>query len=71
MVLSNKKKLKANTAGNLPLAPALQARATMAHVLPGMTNISLLSIGQLSNNDCLAIFDLQKLNVYKQKKLVV
>ena len=71
VVLPNKKKLTANKAGNLPLALALQDRATMAHVLPGMTNTSLLSISQLCDDDCLAIFDKWKLNVYKHKKLVL
>ena len=57
VVLPNKKKLTTNKAGNLPLASSLQTRATIAHVLPGINKTSLLSIGQLCDDGCLAIFD--------------
>ena len=71
VVLPNKRQSNSNTADTLPLVESLRSSATLAYVLPGMTNNSLLSIGQLYHDDCLVIFDKRKLHVFKHKKLIL
>ena len=36
-----------------------------------MTNESLMSIGKLCNDDCIAIFSKNNLNIFKNKQLVL
>ena len=51
VLLPNKVELRTTSEGTLPLSPALPRKAAVAHVLPGTTNSSLLSIGQLYDED--------------------
>ena len=39
--------------------------------VPGLTNESLLSIGQLCDNGCLALFDRYKLYIFKNGKIIL
>jgi hypothetical protein len=55
----------------LPLHPSLSKEAKTAHVLDGVTNASLISIGQLCDDDCIAVLDKQKLQVFKDAKCVL
>ena len=45
--------------------------ATSANVIKGLTNTSLISIGQLCDDNCTAIFEKTNLRVYKNNILVV
>jgi hypothetical protein len=45
--------------------------AKTAHVLDGMTNSLLISIGQLCDDDCGAILDKQRLQVFKNSKCIL
>ena len=45
--------------------------AKKAFSLPSMTNESLISIGRLSDDSCIAIFSKKYLNMFKNKKLVL
>ena len=71
VILPNKMELNTSTVGTLPLSPALTPKAVKANVLPGMTNSSLLSIGQLCDNDCIALFHKKYLHIYKSAQLVL
>jgi hypothetical protein len=42
-----------------------------AHVLDGITNSSLISLGQLCDDDCIEFFTKQKMHVYKNKMCVL
>ena len=57
--------------GILPLNNFLSTMAKTGNILSGLTNSSLLSIGQLCDDDCKALFSKFKLRVYKQGKLVL
>ena len=57
VLLPNKEELHTTSAGTLPLSSVLPQQATLAHVLSGMSNSSLLSIGQLCDADCWALFN--------------
>ena len=51
--------------GDLPLHPRLSHKAQKGNVLKGLNNVSLLSLGQLCDDDCIAILDKRFLNIYK------
>ena len=71
VVLPNRTALASNTVGTLNLHPNISAKASQAHILPGLTNSSLLSIGQLCDDGCIAIFHKLHLNIYKNAQLVL
>ena len=49
--------------GNLELAPTLTKKETSVHVFSGIENSSLLSIGQLCDDDCVAVLNKHKINI--------
>ena len=66
VVLPNKMELNSNIVGTLPLSSTLTSQAVQANILPGMTNNSLLSIGQLCDDNCIALFH-KKISTYLQR----
>ena len=63
--------VQATHSGLLPLHHSLSTTAKTAHVLDGMTNSSLISIGQLCDDDCVAILDKRRLQVFKNNKRIL
>ena len=63
--LPKDERITASKNGILPMDKTLSTRAKMVYVLPQITSSLLLSMGQLCKNDCIAIFNKQKLHVYK------
>jgi hypothetical protein len=63
--------IQARHAGLLPLPSTLSTKAKTAHVLDGITNSSLISIGQLCDDDCIAVLDKSKLQVFKNQKCIL
>ena len=57
--------------GILPLNALLSKIAQTGNVLKGLTNSSLLSIGQLCDDNCIAIFSKFRLRIYKNGKLLL
>ena len=57
--------------GILPLHDLLSTTVKQASVLEGLSNASLLSIGQLCDDNCIAIFDKQNLHVFKNGQCIV
>ena len=57
--------------GILPLHQSLINRAKQVQVLPKLTNSSLLSTGQLCDDNCTALFRKHDLHVFKNNKLVL
>ena len=47
--------MKTIESGTLPLHHLLLSAAKQCNVLEGLNNVSLLSIGQLCNNECIAV----------------
>ena len=54
--LPDNKTIQATKQGNLLLHPSLNSKATTALILPQLTIKSLISIGQLCDNDCTVVF---------------
>ena len=61
-VLPNNKTIQAISKGDLPLHPLLNHSAL---VFPALESESLLSIGQVCDDGCIAVFDKKHLNIYK------
>ena len=68
--LPNNAVLKSNISGYIPIRQ-LSASAKQAYVLPTLTNTSLLSIGQLCNDNCIATFTKEKMFIIKQGQLIL
>ena len=51
--------------------PTLSSEAKIGHVIPNLSSASLLSIGQLCDDDCLALFTKEKVFIFKQNKLLL
>ena len=57
--------------GMLPLPNVLSDAAKTVQVLPNLSNSSLLSIGQLCDNNCWGLFNKKDLLFFKKKKLIL
>ncbi len=51
--------------------PQLSPAATAAHILPGLLNNSLLSLGQLADDNCLILLSKKYLHVFKNFELIL
>jgi hypothetical protein len=71
VMLPDSTNIQATHSGQLPLHPSFSAQATTAHVLDGITNASLISIGQLCDDDCVAVLDKKAIKVFKNQQCVL
>ena len=71
VTLPNLSTIQATKKGNINLHPSLSPEATTAHVFEDLTNTSLLSIGQLCDDDCTAIFDKCAMRIVKNGMTIV
>lgn len=71
MKLSNDVEVQATSKGQVPLHPSLSPAATQAHVFPGITNSSLISIGQLCDDNYVAVLDKQTIHIFKDKQVIL
>jgi hypothetical protein len=49
--------IQATHSGILPFHESLSDKAKTAHVLDGIANAPLISVGQLCDDDCIAVLD--------------
>ena len=66
--LPDNSSIQASMQGNLPLHESLTLSSL---VYPALNNESLLSIGQLCDEGCIAVFDRKLLSIIKNKKLIL
>ena len=66
--LSDNSTIQAPIQGTLHLYPSIQCKYL---VYPGLNNESLLSIGQIYNEGCIAVFDKKLLHIFKNKTLIL
>lgn len=71
VLLSNNETLITSDQVKLQFNDCLTNIAEKAHVLPGMTHESLISIGQLCDHNCIAIFSKNDFNILKNNTLVL
>jgi hypothetical protein len=56
---------------NIPALSVLPAAARLAHIFPQMGNISLLSLGQLCDHGCTAVFERNRVTVYFKNEVLL
>jgi hypothetical protein len=64
VLLPDSTTIQATHEGQLKLHPSLSTKASTAHVLDGITNASLISLGQLCDDNCVTVLDKKKLQVF-------
>ena len=69
--LPDNSQIQADKRGLLPLPKSLSLTAGTAHVFKGLTNASLISIGKLCDDGCVAVFDKLDLRVFKKNKIIL
>ena len=65
--LPNNTTISATHIGTLPLSTKLTKQAQQVQILPQLSHTSLLSIGQLCDDNCIALFSKYALKIFKQK----
>ena len=70
-ILPNKTTIKPSHTGQLPFHTHLSTKATTSLVYPELTNESLLSIGKLCDDNCIAIFDKHHLHITKNNRIIL
>ena len=68
--LPNKDTLSSTTSGFLPLNE-VSPMVKQAYVLPSLTDTSVLSIGQLCNDNCIAIFTKKDILIIKKGQIIL
>ena len=65
--LSNNEIIQSIQIGNLNFKNySLSKSGTKAHVLPHLENTSLISLGQLADNNCVIVLNKYEINIYKK-----
>ena len=70
VTLPNNSTITADRLALLPLSSQLSPLAQQAHVLPQLKNTSLLSIGQLCDDNCAVVFRRDDVQVFKNKDAI-
>ena len=71
VTLPNLSTIQASAKGHIPLHPLLSKQATKAHIFKGLTNTSLISVGQLCDDECTAIFDKTTMRIVKEGMTII
>ena len=71
VTLPNSNTISSQTKGKLPILSKLSPRAREAIVLPQLKSLSLISLGQLCDDNCKIHLDKKELKVHKEKELVM
>ena len=67
----NNKTMIVTRTGNTPLSSSLITHTKKVHIFDGKPSASLISLGQLCDYDCVAIFDKNEINIIKVKTLIL
>jgi hypothetical protein len=70
-MIPNSTHIQATHSGLLPFHPSLSDKAKTAHVLDGITNASLISVGQLCDDNYIAVLDKKLIKIFKNKKCIL
>ena len=71
VTLPNAESISSTLSSTIPLSNKLSAKAKQAIVLPNLHSSSLISLGQLYDDDCKVILNKKELNVYKDKQVLL
>ena len=70
-ILPNNSRIQPMYEGEIQLPEKLSDRARKALVYPEISNDSLLSIGQLFDDDCIAVFTNKRVLIFKNNKMIL
>ena len=71
VTLPNAEPISSTLKGTIPLSSKLTSKAKQATVLPNLHSSSLISLGQLCDDNCKVILDKKELNVYKDEQVLL
>ena len=71
VTLPNSTSISVTHEGLLPISNELSDAAKTVQVLPNLTNCSLLSTGQLCDDNCWGLFNKKDLLLFEKKKLIL
>ena len=71
VLLPNEDTVDVTSQGQLPLSPLFSSRAKKAIILPGLKSASLISIGQLCDDNCTVLLNKRKLLAIKEKQVIL
>ena len=71
MLLSNGEYMVPETSGELPNLPSISKKYKTAQICPDNKNATLISMGRLCDDDCMAIMDKHKAVVYKNNTPII
>ena len=71
VTLPNAQPIPSTLSGTIPLNNLLSTKAKMATVLPNLHSSSLISLGQLCDDNCKVTLDKKELNVFKENTVVM
>ena len=71
VTLPNNHPINSTQSGTIPLSHKLSIKAKEATVLPNLHSSSLISLGQLCDDDCKVLLDKKELNVYKDDEVLL
>jgi hypothetical protein len=69
--VANGNTIKTNKRVIIPLAPALSTTAKVGHIFDSLKSGSLISIGQLCDDDCVTLFSKYDLKIYKNGQVII
>ena len=71
VTLPNNVSIQSTEKGNIPFSSKLSASAKDASILPGLESSSLVSLGQLCDDDCEILLNKKSLFVIKENELIL
>ena len=71
VTLPNNTKITSREQGQLPLHAKFSSEALTTSILPGLQSSSLISLGQLCDNDCDVLLNKKSLFVVKDSELIM
>ena len=69
--LPNTATMNATKTGSIPLSGSLSTHAKNAHIFYGLHSALLISLGQLCDDECIAILDNNEINIMKNKTFIL
>ena len=63
--------MSATRTGKTPLAISLSTHAKKTHIFDGLQSDSLISLCQLCDDDCVAILEMNEINILEVKTLIL
>jgi hypothetical protein len=69
--VANGQNIETTKRATVPLAKELSSKAKEGHIFDGLKSGSLLSIGQLCDDDCVALFTKYDVKIYKQGQIII